>query len=253
MHGAHNAFAVLDERTPAHAQSEYGTIAQRAARQFGVDGLLVIGNPGEAQMRIFNADGSEPEMCGNGIRCVVRYLTDRTGVEPASILTKKGRVPTSVLAREPEYIVRADLGPLRFPDDAAAQAAPNGAFDYVSVEVGNPHAVVFREPGQDLDPEPIARELSGTPAFPEGVNAHVAVLLDDGSLRARHFERGVGETQACGSGAVAIAAAAMQRFGLSSPVTVHVPGGTLRVSYAPGSHAQLEGPAEFIADRTLDP
>ena len=130
-------------------------LARLAAGETDVDGLLVIRERRrcDAEMRIFNADGSEPEMCGNGIRCVVRYLTERCGVEPRTILTGKGPVTTLVTAREPEFIVRADLGeivvPRRIDPQPLGSASP---FSFVSVDVGNPHAVVFVDDLEAISP-----------------------------------------------------------------------------------------------------
>jgi diaminopimelate epimerase len=256
MHGAHNAFAVLDDRATNYADEDYRRISRLAAAELSVDGLLAIRDAAgyDAEMRIFNADGSESEMCGNGIRCVVRYLTERCELEPRTILTGKGPVTTYVTARSPEFTVRADLGDIEFPDGLVPQRLSAGSpFSYVSVLVGNPHAVVFVDDLAAIEPPEVAKELLRDGRFPSGVNAHVALRLENGALRVRHYERGVGETQACGSGAVACAAAEIAATERPGPIRVYVPGGLLIVHWAPGNSAVLEGPAEFIGDRALDP
>jgi diaminopimelate epimerase len=254
MHGAHNAFAVLDEREAQFGDDEYPELARLACAQFDVDGVLVVRTPAGygGEMRIFNRDGSESEMCGNGLRCVVRYLAERAGVDPHSILTKHGEVPTAIVSRDP-FTVRTEIGRIAFPFGAEAQGIGHAGAQhgFVAVSVGNPHAVVFFPAIEDLDMNALAQLFAGDPRFPYGVNVHAAVSIDGRTLRVRHHERGVGETQACGSGAVAVAAAAIVTRGAVSPVTVLTPGGALTVAWEPGKPALLEGPAEFIGERTL--
>jgi diaminopimelate epimerase len=116
------------------------------------------------------------------------------------------------------------------------------------VELGNPHVVLFSDRVDDVDLSMIAQQLQGSPLFPDGVNVHVAALEGDGSLRVRHWERGVGLTMACGTGAVACAVAALERELLVSPVEVRVPGGQLTVEWNGHGRAYLIGPAVRVFD-----
>jgi len=259
LHGAHNRFAILDERPPH--RTDYSEIGRRICAEHDLDGLLIVREsivrdaPGDAdiEMLIVNRDGSESEMCGNGIRCIVRYLAERGEGDSFVIATRAGAVPASVIQREPVFRVRAALGEVTFPLGLEPQILRIGGTEasFIAVSVGNPHAVFFVDRVDEADLPALAAGLARDARFPSGVNVHVAQRDGPSTARARHFERGVGETQACGSGAVAIAAAAIALHNLSSPVDVTVPGGRLRVRWQAGEPAELEGPVERIGIRTL--
>jgi diaminopimelate epimerase len=234
MHGTENSFILIDERPPR--LEAYAALARRLCvhdSEFrGADGLLVVRDaPGfAAGMRIFNRDGSEAEMCGNGVRCVARYLADRDPFE-----------------------AQVDIGPVTFPNDARAETAPaaGAIWTFYDVSVGNPHAIVFVPDVSEPDLEALGVTLNWVERFASGTNVHIVEVVDSSTLRVRHYERGVGLTQSCGTGAVAAAAAAIRVHGVSSPVTVVVPGGTLRVDWQPGENARLTGPAETMFERTI--
>jgi diaminopimelate epimerase len=256
MHGAENAFVVIDERPPAFA--DYPELAKRVCApdsEFGgADGLLVVSNaPGvAAEMRVFNADGSIAEMCGNGVRCVARYLYERGAGETFTIATLAGPIVAEIVATEP-FAARVDIGPVSFPDgeDAKTLAIDGKTWTYYHVSLGNPHAVTFVDDVNAIDLETLGPAFGR--AFEHGTNLHVVEIVDRSTLRVRHFERGVGLTQACGTGAVASAAAAIVVHGVIAPVTVHVPGGTLIVDWTPGTSARLTGPAQTLFERPLAP
>jgi diaminopimelate epimerase len=256
MHGAENAFVVLDERPPAFAN--YPELAKRVCApesEFGgADGLLVISDaPGvAAEMRVFNADGSIAEMCGNGVRCVARYLYEHGASETFTIATLAGPIGAEIVATEP-FAARVDIGPVSFPKGSAEKtlAIDGTTWTYYDVSLGNPHAVTFVDDVHAIDLETLGAAFGR--AFAHGTNVHVVQILDTSTLRVRHFERGVGLTQACGTGAVASAAAAIVAHGAISPVTVHVPGGTLIVDWTPGTNARLTGPAQTLFERPLAP
>jgi diaminopimelate epimerase len=258
MHGSHNFFVLLDER-PARV-SDYGGLAKTLCRidsaVDGADGLLVVRDaPGyAAEMRVFNADGSEAEMCGNGVRCVARYLAERGAPDAFSISTPAGPIGVTIVSREP-YEIRVDIGTVSFPKDALEEtaAAPGGPWTFYDVSVGNPHAVLFVDDVNAADLDTIGVTLNWLERFPNGTNVHAVQIVDDRTLLVRHYERGVGLTNACGTGAVACAAVAIAVKGLQSPVDVKVPGGSLRVGWAPGDTAKLTGPAETIFERTIAP
>jgi diaminopimelate epimerase len=257
MHGTENTFVLIDERPPK--LDDYAGLARRLCAYEGelggADGLLVVGDaPGfAAEMRIFNADGSQAEMCGNGVRCVARYLAERGAGDRFRISTLAGPVEAEVLSRDP-FEVCVDVGAVHFPNDGREEtiAAAGATWSFYDVSLGNPHAVIFVENVNAIDLATLGVTLNWLERFtPQGTNVHVADVVDGTTVRARHYERGVGLTQACGTGAVAVAAAAIATRGLASPVTVLVPGGTLRVDWQPGRSAHLTGPAETMLERTL--
>jgi diaminopimelate epimerase len=246
MHGARNDFIVLDRRRARI--DDFPAFARWACdRRAGIggDGLIAIDESSVAdmRMRIFNADGSEAEMCGNGVRCAARWLDEAGEGDSLRFETLAGIVETAVVAREPEYLVRVALGsprvspePVRFTEEARF------------VDVGNPHVVLFRERVDDVDLTMLATRLQMAGGFPNGTNVHLAAVDGENALRVRHWERGVGLTMACGTGAVACAAAAIERGLLPSPVEVFVPGGRLVVEWNGAGRAFLTGPAVRVFD-----
>ena len=205
-------------------------------------------------MRIFNADGSEAEMCGNGVRCVARYLAERGAGESFVIRTLAGPIGADVISREPAFAARVDIGAVSFPHDAARETieALGRTWAFYDVSLGNPHVVTFCDDVARVDLVALGEAFQRDPRFPRGTNVHVAQIVDAQTLRVRHFERGVGSTEACGTGAVACAAAAIVTRGGVSPTTVLVPGGTLVAAWAPGDTARLTGPAETVFARTIE-
>ncbi len=256
MHGAENTFVLLDER-PARFD-DYAELARRVCDPSGpldgADGLLVLhARAGfAAEMLIFNADGSEAEMCGNGVRCAARYLFERGAGERFTLATAAGPIGVAVVAADP-FAARIDLGPVSFPGGAREETieAAGTRLSFYDVSVGNPHAVWFVPDVNAIDLATLGAALQRSERFPDGTNLHVVQQVDEATIRVRHFERGVGLTQACGTGAAASAAAAIALRGGRSPVAVLVPGGTLGVEWAPGSGAVLTGPAETIFARTI--
>ena len=268
MNGAGNAFGVIDARgSAALDDAAYRALARRLCRPDseigGADGLLLVGDePGfAASMRVINADGSEAEMCGNGIRCVARYLVENDGLdERFTIATLAGPIVCDVVAHEADppagkgFLVRAAVATPRLPHGAGGaiyQTSDGVAWNGVEVDVGNPHLVIFVDDVDAVDLERVGAELSRHPAFPHGVNVHAAQRLSEHALEVHHFERGVGRTEACGTGAVASAAAAVARGLTRWPVDVEVPGGHLGVALSPHGAALLTGPAQREREVTV--
>ena len=265
--GTGNDFILLDnvscERLP------FAALAQRwCARRFGIgaDGLLVLEPPTDREadiaLTIFNADGSEAEMCGNGIRCVARYLEKtRPGAPSTAIVqTAGGLVRTRLVARDGSTHVAVDMGvprfakseiPMRGDADARALDEPlvtaSGPLRVCALSIGNPHCVTFIEMAPDqADLAAHAAALAELDLFPNGANYELA-RVSGGEVDMRVFERGVGETQACGSGACAAGIAAIITGRATSPIDVHMPGGAVRVEWAgPGAPVTLTGPAEIV-------
>jgi diaminopimelate epimerase len=249
MHGARNDFLVFDARTSCvDSLAEFARAACDRRAGIGADGLIAIetGDGGGVRMRVINADGSEAEMCGNGVRCAARWLDERGEGDDVAFQTAAGIVRTRVIAREPQYLVRVEMDAPRVSPDSATFLA-GARF----VDMGNPHVVVFRDDPDDVDLTMIALRLQGATAFPEGTNVHVAAVQGPNALRVRHWERGVGLTMACGTGAVACAAAAIERKLVASPVDVFVPGGKLVVEWDGAGAVALTGPAVRVFETEM--
>ncbi len=247
MHGTRNDFILVDERTP-HLQ-DYAKFAQLICERHsgvGADGLLLVlpSSRSDVRMRIFNADGSEAEMCGNGIRCLALYIFELDGRRELNVETAGGIVRTAVSGTSDCCAVRVNVGVPRFERDT--EFSGETAF----VSLGNPHVVVFRNDAQDaISLSNVAGEYAS--AIPGGTNVHIAVRKGESELSVRHWERGVGPTMACGTGAVAAAVAAIRRGDVKSPVNVVVPGGTLAVEWDGAGEAYLIGPAVRVFDTTF--
>jgi diaminopimelate epimerase len=251
--GLGNDFIVLDlERT--------GDFDVRAARllcdrRFGIgaDGVLLVLPPSQesavARMVVFNADGSVPEMCGNGLRCVALHVARaRSSADVEfTVETDSGPRACAVSYKSPaEASVRVDMGAVRLLE--GRQLVLDGErLDVAIVDAGNPHAVVFRaDPRRDIDR--LGPQIAGHPSFPRGTNVELVAPRDD-ELEVLVWERGVGRTLACGTGACAVVAIACARGLVPAriPVPVRLPGGLLSVSHDPETQrTELEGPARLV-------
>ncbi|HEV8021666.1 MAG TPA: diaminopimelate epimerase [Candidatus Lustribacter sp.] len=239
MNGTRNEFVIVDGReTPLDDPVAFALRICDPSRGPGADGLLLALDSATAdvRMRVINADGSEAEMCGNGIRCMARYLDEHDGRAEAIVETLSGPIATRILSREP-YTVSEVMGVPRIgtPHEVAG-------FTATPVDVGNPHVVIFVDDLAAIDINVLGPRIEGDPRYRGGMNVHFAQVAGK-RLRVLHWERGAGATAACGTGAVACAAVAMTTRGFASPVTLDVPGGTLRVEWSPGERATLIGDA----------
>lgn len=268
MHGLGNDFVVIDGVSrPLSLTSRQ--IRRIADRRFGIgcDQVLLVeravGNGADFRYRIFNADGDEVEQCGNGARCLVRFLRDKG-------LTDKAEVAVETLSgmihprMEADGQVTVDMGVPRFEPLEVPFGAPGRenvydlevAGETVKVSVlsmGNPHAVQI-VPDVELAPVSIQGPLIERHSrFPRRVNAGFMQIVDRAHIRLRVYERGAGETPACGSGACAAVVAGRQRGMLDDSVEVALPGGKLRVSWAgEGQAVWLTGPAAAVFEGTID-
>jgi len=240
MEGLGNDFVVV--RGPlAPAAADVAAWCDRR-RGVGADGLLVVTarGPGRVRMQYWNADGSPAEMCGNGLRCVGRYAVDEGLVAGPELVveTPVGERPVIVGAES----VRALLG-----DFAEAGIGPLDLAGYhlEAVSVGNPHAVAFVPDCYSVPVGAVGPLVEGDPHFPERTNVGFATVVSGERLDLRVWERGVGETLACGSGAAAAAALAHRRGLVGRRVTVMLPGGPLLVEVE-GDRVWIEGPARAV-------
>jgi diaminopimelate epimerase len=250
MHGARNDFVVIDRRRKKNGNlPSFARWACDRHAGIGADGVISIESSGlgDARMRIFNTDGSEAEMCGNGIRCAARWLDEVEAREGLTFETDAGLIATQIVSRGREYAVRVSMGRPQI-DEIFVSALGSASF----VELGNPHVVFFRHGVNDLDLEIAGPQLQRDPAFPNGANVHVAAPGEDGLLKVRHWERGVGLTLACGTGAVACATVAIRNGMAVSPVELLVPGGRLTVEWNGSGIAYLTGPAVRVFDTEVD-
>ena len=247
-HGACNDFIIVDAREQT-VDDAHGFAQHWCDRHVGIgaDGVLILGtsNRANVSMRVINADGSEAEMCGNGVRCVARYLDERGGSASLAIDTLGGLVHTEVIERGDVYRVRVDMGAARIV--SINETEPQSAI----VDTGNRHLVFFREEIDRFDLWAIGEAIQEEPAYPGGINVHLIEVEGPGSLRVRHYERGVGLTMACGTGAVASAVASIARGDVKSPVLVRVPGGELTIEYNGDGHAFMTGPAVHVFDTQI--
>lgn len=250
MHGAGNDYAYFDcfhTTIPNPAE----TAKKLSQRRFSVgsDGIILIlkSKVADAKMRIFNADGSEGKMCGNGIRCVAKYLYDSGKVKRREMTVETLSGVKRLWAYTGEdgkvHSVRADMGkaefsPKKIPvrlsgEKIVGYPACIGGTNYeiTCVSMGNPHCVVFQEAKEPF--EAIGRAFEKSSLFPEGVNTEFVTICGKNALKARIWERGSGETFACGTGACASVAAATENGFMQEgkDVSVKLKGGTLIVNY----------------------
>jgi diaminopimelate epimerase len=275
MQGAGNDFVVLDGVTQ-RLELTSGQLQRLADRRFGIgaDQILLVERarqPGvDFRYRIFNADGGEVEQCGNGARCFVRFVHDRglTHKRAIRVETLGGIIEPRL---EDDGRVTVDMGvpvlePARVPFDAEGLVSRAEHLDrlwpleihgrtieFSVLSMGNPHAVQMVD---DVEQAPVAKDgpvIEHHPRFPRRVNAGFMQALDRHAIRLRVWERGVGETLACGTGACAAAVAGILRGALESPVTVHARGGELRIAWAAaGQPVLMTGPAEAVFEGEID-
>jgi diaminopimelate epimerase len=220
-------------------------------RHFGIgaDGILLVGPPATAgatgTMTVLNADGSRPEMCGNGIRCVAIHLAGRVASGPRELVIDTDAGPRRCKVDgdcvEVDMGTLTDMGPVEVMLDGRVHR-------FARVSIGNPHAITF-EPYEPSEIDSVGPRVSVAPEFPEGTNVEFAQLLEDGSIELVVWERGVGRTLACGTGACATAFAACvaRKRSFDELVDVKLPGGTLQVAVKrDGLTATLRGPARLV-------
>lgn len=254
-HGTHNDFILftdLDEEL-ALTPAEVAALCDRntGLGGHGADGLIrVAKRDGKWFMDYRNNDGSIAEMCGNGIRVMARYLIAK-GLQAEGIFAINTRAGMKYLAAPADGDIAVNLGQVSLVDDGIEVSIGNSTFNGWHINVGNPHAAVFvddlAQAGDLIAPPKVSPDY----AFPDGVNVEFLVARSDGEIDMRVFERGVGETQSCGTGTVAAALAATINSGKSLPVTwfINPPGGRLKIEIDGHSNATLTGAAVLIEDQ----
>ena len=254
MHGLGNDFVIVDAReepfevTPALAKA----IADRRTG-VGCDQLIVLepSDTADLKMRIWNQDGGEVESCGNATRCVVQLTGARTIDSDGGLLTGEDLgADVEVAIGEPRF--DWDEIPLAYATDTnPLPMAWDELENPIALNVGNPHLVFFVPDAREVPLDQLGPRIEHDPAFPERINVNVATFVDN-RLRLRTFERGAGETRACGTGACASAVAAIVTRRAQSPVTIEMSGGTLTVAWAPGEPIRMRGTATHVFEGELD-
>jgi len=267
MHGLGNDYVYVDcfEQTVDDPRNLAIAVSDR---HFGVgaDGLiLVMGPAGDAdvRMRMFNADGSEAQMCGNGVRCVAKYAYDhgRSDANPMRVETAAGvkvidlslgpdgKVATATVDMGPPVIEPEEIPVLirqaRAVDVTIKTASL--ALQMTCVSMGNPHAVFFVEDVAAVELEALGAEIENHPVFPERVNVHFVQVHSPSEVTVRTWERGSGVTLACGTGASAVCVAGVQNHKTDRKILAHLPGGDLRLEWRSGDgHVLMTGPATEV-------
>ncbi len=275
MHGLGNDFMVIDLVTQDFRLTP-PLIRRWADRKTGIgfDQLLAVEPPTAPDVdfdyRIFNADGSPAEQCGNGARCIVRFIHDRQlSFKPCLTLgADGGRVSGALAGRDVEIELQApstdpDAVPFKPTQSDVSPAgregvwhvnAAGGGMDLTPLSVGNPHGVIFVD---RISAAPVAEagsELSRHPCFPEGANIGFCEIVDPGYVRLRVHERGVGETRACGTGACAAVVAGRLHGRLDPKVKVSLPGGKVWVHWqGAGAPVKMAGAATLVYEGSLTP
>ncbi len=256
MHGLGNDFVVIDARNTPVAMTEplARAIADRKTG-VGCDQLILIGASERADvgMRIFNADGSEVEACGNATRCVPLFVGRDVSIETKAGLLHAGRNGDLVSVDMGEPRFGWDEIPLAYAMDTLTMSASWDDLPAPSaVNVGNPHVIFFLDNLATVDMAKLGPLIEHDPLFPARVNVNFAQMLGENHIGLTVWERGVGFTRACGTGACATAVAAIRRKLASGPVRVSLEGGDLSIDWAPGGHIQMTGPATHVFDGQID-
>ncbi len=267
MHGAGNDYVYVncfDQTPPADLPGLARAVSDRH-KGIGSDGLILIrpSSVADAQMQMFNADGSEAEMCGNGVRCVAKYVYDRgiarketlrietgRGVLTLKVFTAAGKVDRVRVGMGQPILKSAEI-PTRLPGDPPVLVPLDVAgreFRVTCVSMGNPHCVTFVEEITDDLVLRVGPQIERHPAFPNRTNVEFVKVISRSESVMRVWERGSGETQACGTGACAAAVAGVLAGLTDRKILTHLPGGDLELEWTSGGEVELTGPAVDVFD-----
>jgi diaminopimelate epimerase len=268
MHGLGNDYIVIDNSDMRISDEEAAELAKRLCeRRFsvGADGLLLVckSSVADVKMRIFNADGSEAEMCGNGIRCFAKYCYEN-GIMPQqefTVETLSGIKHVWLTLKDNEVTtVKVDMGEPNWERSSLPMKGRGTCIDadldvegvtfrVTCLSMGNPHCVIFVDGVEDFDVCCVGPAIENHPVFPKRTNVSFVQVLNRKELNVRVWERGCGETLSCGTGTCAAVAAANKLGKVGNKVTVHVLGGDLKVEV--GKTLLLIGAAEKVYEGTL--
>lgn len=270
MHGLGNDYVYIDAINQK-IENESSLAKFVSNRHFGIgsDGLILIckSEIADFKMRMFNSDGSEAEMCGNGIRCVGKFVYDKdltnkttvkietlAGIKTLILNTKDGKVETARVDMG-EPILEAEKIPVISTEEPVKNLeleAENKKFKFTCVSMGNPHAITIVENTKEFDVEKYGRVLEVDKAFPKKANIEFAQIIDRQNINMRVWERGAGETLACGTGACATAVACNLNGLTARKVNIELLGGTLNIEWnETDNHVYMTGPAVTVFDGEL--
>ena len=270
MHGLGNDYVYIDAINQK-IENESSLAKFVSNRHFGIgsDGLILIckSEVADFKMRMFNSDGSEAEMCGNGIRCVGKFVYDKgltnkttvkietlAGIKTLILNTKDGKVETARVDMG-EPILKAEKIPVISTEEPVKNLeleAENKKFKFTCVSMGNPHAITIVENTKEFDVEKYGKVLEIDKAFPKKANIEFAQIIDRQNINMRVWERGAGETLACGTGACATAVACNLNGLTDRKVNIELLGGTLNIEWnETDNHVYMTGPAVTVFDGEL--
>lgn len=273
MHGLGNDYIYFDCLGNPGLVPEPSRVAPRLSDRhtgIGGDGIVLILPDAEAdvRMRMFNADGSEAEMCGNAIRCVAKFVYDRGHRRQETLRVRTGRGILTLALTVADGVVRSvrvDMGepvlngpeiPVRVNRNPVVREPvtlrDGRRYAFTAVSMGNPHAVIFVDALSDDLVRRDGRELEVDPLFPKRINVEFVQVLSRRDVRMRVWERGAGETMACGTGASAVGVACALNRLTERDLTVHLLGGDLRITWAENNHVFMDGPAAFAFEGTVE-
>ena len=244
MHALGNHFILVDARERPFSP-DLATITEMCRHHSGIGAeqlLVLTGSPtADAALDIYNVDGFKAEACGNATRCVAWYLMDQTNQETTSITCNDRTITGKVID---DLTVQVDLGEVSYlPTHLEISTKRWGSFEHgFAIDVGNPHLVFLTDECSQQALATVAPSIQADPSFPDGVNVTLAHRHPRGGLLTWTYERAVGFTAACGTGAVASAFAASQHLSMTGPITVHMAGGTVSVLIDESNRAHLTGP-----------
>lgn len=271
MHGLGNDFVVLDLISNA-ATLCADQIRRLGDRNFGIgfDQMLLIEAPNNPDVdfnyRIFNADGGEVEHCGNGARCFARYVLDK-GLTTKTHIRVKTLNGIAILSVGEDGLINVDMGLPNFAPSTlpfSAERSPtyerivmvdgkSQSLSFQALSVGNPHAVIVVDDVEHYPVKAVGAALGAHPDFPRGVNVGFMQIIDRNNIRLRVYERGAGETVACGTGACAAVVAGVAAGSLDANVIAHLTGGDLQISWAgEGETIVMRGPAATVYEGTIE-
>jgi diaminopimelate epimerase len=250
MHGLGNDYVVIDNRDGKISDCKASELALKLCKRrfsVGADGVLYVSNSNvaEVKMRIFNADGSEAEMCGNGIRCFAKYCYENNIISKSEVFieTLAGIKRTWLTVKT--GVVQSVMVDMGVPEEERTKIPMTGEGKFINedlevdgevykatcLSVGNPHCVIFVDSVDDFPVERVGSEIENHPLFSKRTNVEFAQVLSENEVKVRVWERGCGETLACGTGACATVVAGNLTGKLGGEVRVHLMGGNLKVEY----------------------
>ena len=273
MHGAGNDFVIIDGEKEVIAEQSLPSLSRHICdRQLGIggDGIILVlpSRVANFKMRMFNPDGSEAEMCGNGIRCFAKYVHDREmhkdvvmtvetlgGIKTLKLNAAGGRVRTVRVDMGEPKLLRSEI-PMKGKNErviAEPLKVQGKKYEITCVSMGNPHCVTFVDRVDEYPVAKIGPEFENHPNFPARTNVEFVEVMNQQEIKMRVWERGAGETLACGTGACASAVASILNDKVARKVTVHLRGGDLFIEWMGDNKVFMTGPAEEVFEGKIDP